>query len=63
MRNHVVSTSKVTNLHKKMQNISFVHPIFLSIFLVTFGNEVTKTLHNLRQDGKDQKTEKITQIN
>ena len=41
----------------------FVHPIFCFLFLVTFGDEVTKNtkiLHNLclhfaRQDGQDRK--------
>ena len=41
-------------------NKCFVHPIFLSWFLVTFGNEVTKILHNLclhfaRQGVQDEK--------
>ena len=38
----------------------FVHPIFRFWFMVTFGDEVTKILHNLclhfaRQDGQDGK--------
>jgi hypothetical protein len=46
----------------------FVHPIFRFWFLVFFGYEVTKILHNLclhfaKQDRQDEKTEeKITQL-
>ena len=49
----------------------FVHPIFRCWFLVTFGDEVTKILHNLclhfaRQDGQDgkkmERKSKVTKI-
>ena len=49
-------------------NIGFVHPIFGFWFLVTFGNENTKILHNLclhfsSKDGHDGKEgKKITQL-
>ena len=45
-------------------NICFVHTIFRLWFLVTFGDKITKLLHNLclhfaRQDGQDgKKTER-----
>ena len=56
----------------KVGDNCFVHPIFVFLFLVTFGDEVTKNtkiLHNLclhfaRQDGQDGKKnggKKITQ--
>ena len=43
--------------------LCFVHPIFCFWFLVTFGDEVTKILHDLcldfaRQDGQDGKNKK-----
>ena len=49
---------------------SFVHPIFGFWFLVTFGNEATKILHNLclhfakhdGQDGKKQKENHTTKV-
>ena len=44
--------------------VCFVHPKFHFWFLVTFGNEVTKILHNLclhfaRQDPKDGRKRKV----
>ena len=55
---YIITGSSMTKCHK-----SFVHPIFRFLFLVTFGNEVMKILHNLclhlaRQDGEDGKKRK-----
>jgi hypothetical protein len=62
----------VTMLHKSQHiktYVSFI-PFFIFWFLVTFGDEVTKTkflrnvcLHFARQDGQDRKNgKKITQL-
>ena len=53
--------------HQKSHGNCFVHPIFRSWFLITFGDKVTKILRNLclyfaRQDGKKQKENHPTKI-
>ena len=52
------------------QDLCFVHPIFLFLFLVTFDDEVTKILRNLclhfarqdEQDGKKRKENHSTKV-
>ena len=59
--------------HQKSHDNRFVHPIFRSWFLITFGDKVTKILCNLclhfaRQDGqggrkrKENHATKVTKI-
>ena len=61
-----METCENQGIHKysrNLPNLCFVHPIFRFWFLVTFGDKVTKKLHNLclhfaRQDGQDGKKRK-----